>query len=183
MRLICTYPDCYVFEKPTVLDSSKTQLTIVCHGNDNQQVRINGELFTPMQLSQKIRTWTQINKLRRIRLAACMSATPIHSAAVPDDFWATSFASQLSRILKDVYVRGYVREVTTTLNPDITYRFYRELGVRELGVNVAQEAVTKLFRVMRDDLTRHYHSVVFLNGNAIRQIINGGDFVSLVGDW
>ncbi|WP_145956915.1 hypothetical protein [Xenorhabdus miraniensis] len=174
MKLIEVFRDSYVFEEQTVL--GKKQLTIVCHGttenpNNTYAVVVNNNQLGPAQLSQNIHNWVRdVNNLQRVRLAACMSANPEHGAAALN----TSFASQLSALLPNTYVRGYVREVTTTLEPNALNFFY-QMG----GCDIAQEGVANLFRMMREDLTRHYHSIVFLNGMVVRQTINGHDFQTL----
>ncbi|MBD2815389.1 hypothetical protein ID850_11535 [Xenorhabdus sp. Flor] len=184
MKLIHVYPDSFVFEEPHRKVSGKNRLTISCHGN-RERLIINGISYNPLQISLLIHGWTDLAKLHSIRVLSCRSANSDpneyiqHLVVESIPPYSTSFASQLSVHLPNIFVRGYSWRLATTCNFPIVWNRYRTEGIQATA-----DLLTQHFVIIKNNPRYHYHCVVFLNGRAVKQnyqtqTINGSDFACL----
>ncbi|PHM46172.1 hypothetical protein Xmau_00569 [Xenorhabdus mauleonii] len=179
MRLIFIYPDAYAFEEPHRKEPSKNRLTIVCHGGRSRdgipKIKINDIRYNAADIAQRIRRWTVVSDLYSVRLAICRSAdiNPYEDSLViipalrryPP--WTTSFGSQLSLFLPNIFVRAYMGRIVTTCGPNsVWYRSALD------GWQYVQNRLPREFRIFKNLSTPHYHCVVFLNGRFYRQSYN-----------
>ncbi|WP_340608683.1 hypothetical protein [Xenorhabdus bharatensis] len=186
MRLISVFQDSYVFEEPHRKVQGKNRLTIASHGWHKKMpgtVRINNQYRNPEQLAALINEWTSIPDLYNVRLISCKLANP-----TPEGYrqwertktndprqhlWSTSFASKLSILLPGVFVRAYFGIITSTCGSKSISALYDLAG----GERVKDILIEK-FKIFKDS-SHHYHCLVFLNGEFVKQTINGNDFKCL----
>jgi hypothetical protein len=125
--------------------------------------------MSAMPLALRIDQWTDIDRLRTVRLAVCHSAdSSARSARDRVDLpfaqaFAGSLAAQLSSLLRDVTVRGYAGKVTSSCSAPAVWRLHQEQVDLEYGLS-------HYFRIDKSGgADTHYHCVTFLNGKAVRQ--------------
>ncbi|MBI6547283.1 hypothetical protein [Xenorhabdus lircayensis] len=179
MRLVAIYPDSYVFEEPHRKAIGKNRLTILCHGigffNKISKVSINSRRCNPVQLAQCIRRWTEVKDLYNVRLVSCRTANfdPDEDNLVitPDlrryPEWTTSFGSQLSLFLPNVFVRAHMGIITSNCGAGAIWRLYSDRGCQ-----VVQDKLVRSFWIKKRIPDKHYHCVVFLNGRFHKQSYN-----------
>ncbi|MBI6548704.1 hypothetical protein [Xenorhabdus lircayensis] len=172
MRLIHAYEDSYIFEEPLRKNERKNRLTIGCHGYGPRipRVRINGQDYNPGQLSDSIKQWSEFNKLYSVRLIACYSANSKPSGGIwpIDGFpFSSSFGSQLSILLPNVFVKAYKGNIGTNYDPASIKEFNDDYGSE-----YTEDGLSDHFKVRKDTPNQPYHCVVFLNGQVYRQRYN-----------
>ncbi|PHM49165.1 hypothetical protein [Xenorhabdus miraniensis] len=192
MRLISVYPDSYVFEEPHRKVQGKNRLTIACHGGSVRMpgtIRINDQRYNPSQLAECIGQWTSIPDLYNVRLISCYSANPSSEGyrqwerTKPSDplqhLWSTSFASQLSAFLPSIFVRAYSGRIASTCGNRVIFAIRNRQEK-----DYVEDLLRRKFKIVKNNDKHHYHCIVFLNGEAVKQTTDGRDFKWLYGeDW
>ncbi|PHM64489.1 hypothetical protein Xsto_02890 [Xenorhabdus stockiae] len=175
MRLIKVYSDSYWFEESSRKEQGKNRLTMACHGfgfiDGISQVKIDGQYKNPAQLALYIKAWVDISKLHDIRLVSCESANPHPNEKdlrITSDHrryppWATSFGSQLSLFLPDIWIKAYMGLIDSDCSDEYTWNFYTTYGH-----DATSTMLSKYFKLYKGS-PDHYHSVVFLNGRFYKQ--------------
>ncbi|MCI0151913.1 hypothetical protein KNO81_39410 [Paraburkholderia sediminicola] len=146
-----------------------SRLTISCHANSDWMT-IGGARVGAQQLGFHIRGWTDMTRLRTVRLVVCQSANPPAGPArdrlrMPfEHAFAGSLGAQVSTLLPGVIVKGFVGEVGATCSVNAVWE-----GHRIHGRAFEENALSHYFRIIKDGITENYHCITFLNGMAVRQ--------------
>ncbi|WP_187655633.1 hypothetical protein [Xenorhabdus sp. PB62.4] len=150
-------------------------------------IRINDQRYNPSQLAELINKWTSIPDLYNVRLVSCYSANPSSEGyrqwerTKPSDplqhLWSTSFASQLSTFLPSIFVRAYSGRIASTCRNGAIFSVHNKKGRDYVGKVLRQK-----FKIVKSNDNYHYHCIVFLNGQVVKQTTDGRDFKWLYGE-
>ncbi|MDX7987817.1 hypothetical protein FE392_10815 [Xenorhabdus sp. 12] len=176
MKLIRVYPDSSIFIEPHRKAVGKTRLTIVCHGYKHAlgvpRIKIDDRFYGPQQIAQFIPAWTLITRLYSVRLLACDTASsdPDNKnnqhgewrEAQSNDDRTSSFGSQLSSYLKNIYIRAYDGRLFTSCPDESMWNHYM-MG----GEKAFTDVFIRDFQIDKNEAD--YHSVVFFNGNIVKE--------------
>lgn len=158
----------------TFFDTYKGErrLNIVAHGSDfsSKPKRIfYGRTVTARDLYLELIKDSDIHQYRNIRLLSCHSA----------DGYNASFACQLSKYFPSKIIKGYAGEIKTNFSPDIIAEI-----VQTEGESMVHKMISEGDRIKIEKIETHFHSVVFKNGECIKQHygvrhVNGRQFFTL----
>lgn len=161
-KIVVSYSDAYVFVEPHRKELNKNRLTICCHG-DIGYVRINSIPMDALQLATRIKIWSNIHRLRTVRLPACYSADKD-----PNIFGKlarhSSLGARLSALLPNVFIKTYVGIVSTNLPENGIYELYTRGDINDI-----EQVGLPAYRIFKKDPNRHYHCITYLNGIAVKE--------------
>ncbi|WP_167541629.1 hypothetical protein [Xenorhabdus doucetiae] len=132
------------------------------------RIKMDGRFYDPQQIARFIPAWTLITSLYSVRLIACYSADPDSNNKYTQHWGeeldrSSSFGSQLSRHLKNVYVRAYAGNLVTSRPDDEAMWNYFMVGGEKAFAYVSNQC----FRIFKNE--PDYHCVVFFNGEIVKE--------------